>query len=420
MKNTTLILKYLYNLERFGIKLGLEEITKLAAALGNPQNNFKCIHIAGTNGKGSVACFLASILQAAGFKVGLYTSPHLIRFNERIKVNDKNINDEKLAELTIFIKQKVEAENIQTTFFEFTTALAFLYFSQQGVDYAVIETGMGGRLDATNIINPELSVITNISLDHTQHLGSTKKLIAREKAGIIKKDSVVITAETDPLIRRIFKEVCDGKKSQFIVLDKELKYQLSSCDFSGQKFVTTGIINNLFEIRMLGEHQLHNASLAILAANLLKIPVAIIKQGLKEAFWSGRLEVIKNRPLIIVDGTHNIAGMKKLVGFLKKQALPKNKILLIGMSKDKEHKEMLRLIIPLFDQIVISQGNYKPAEINLLESIIRPYSKPVFTFADIKEAIKKVQHLATSDDFILITGSLYLVGDVLGHRNLFK
>src|SRR3989344_2116826 len=182
-------LDYLYNLERFGIKLGLEAINDLLQLLDNPQNKFRSIHIAGTNGKGSVSAYLAAILSQAGYKVGWYTSPHLIRFNERIRVDGKEIEDEELARLTKSIKDKAGKNNLSPTFFEFTTALAFLYFAEQKVDWAVIEAGMGGRLDATNVLKPEVSVITGISFDNQKYLGDTLEKIAGEKAGIIKEDS---------------------------------------------------------------------------------------------------------------------------------------------------------------------------------------------------------------------------------------
>ena len=198
----------MYSLERFGMKLGLDVITDLLQHLGNPHLQFKSIHVAGTNGKGSTCSFLASILQEAGYKTALYTSPHLVKFNERIKVNGNDISDQYLASLAKKIKKTAEQHKIELTFFEFTTALAFLYFARQKVDIVVVETGMGGRLDATNVLHPLLSVITNISFDHQKHLGDTLEKIAWEKAGIIKKDGIIVTAERNPAVLEVFREEC--------------------------------------------------------------------------------------------------------------------------------------------------------------------------------------------------------------------
>ena len=242
-----LTLDYLYNLERFGIKLGLEAITELLGLLDNPQKKFKSVHIAGTNGKGSVSAYLAAILQEASYKVGWYTSPHLIKFNERIRVDGKAIENRELVRLTELIKEKVEGK-IQPTFFEFTTALAFLYFAEQKVDFAVVEVGMGGRLDATNVLNPEVAVITNISFDHQKHLGNTLEKIAGEKAGIIKENGKVVVGKRDIGLVKLFKEKCEEKKSTLFLAGKEQ-----------------------IETPLLGRHQQENANTAITSPKILKI-----------------------------------------------------------------------------------------------------------------------------------------------------
>ena len=379
------VLDYLYGLTRFGIKLGLDEIIKLVGALENPQNKFKSIHIAGTNGKGSTACFIATNLQSAGYKVGLYTSPHLIRFNERIKINNKEISDSELVRLTKKLKVIVEKEKIQTTFFEFTTALAFEYFAEQKVDFAIIETGLGGRLDATNILRPEISVITNISIDHTKHLGKTKLKIASEKAGIIKEKSIVVTAETDKRVIKKFKEICNEKKSEFYVLDHELKAKINRSDFESQLFTVSGLINTAFEIKQLGECQIKNALLSLLVADLLNIPLGAMKEGLRKSFWKGRLEIIQKDPLVIVDGAHNVEGMKSLVQFIK--PIKCKKVLLLGTAEDKEISKMLKLIVPLVEKVVLTQGNFKPASLKLLEKEVKKYNKEVYLCPDIRKPL---------------------------------
>ncbi len=430
------ILKYLYSLERFGIKLGLEVMQKLTKALGHPERKFKSIHIAGTNGKGSTAAFLASILQEAGYKTGLYTSPHLVRFNERIKSNGRDISDREILALTEFIKKTAEENDLQPTFFEFTTALAFLHFARKKVDFAVIETGMGGRLDATNVITPEISIITSIGLEHTQYLGNTLLKIAAEKAGIIKKGVPAIIAEENPRLIRFFRKACTQKKATVHMLDKEIHYSRERWGLDGQSFSASfmtgknpgagGAVKSLFYIPLLGQHQLRNAAAAMLAASYLGMPLEKIRAGLAKTYWPGRLEVIRRKPLIIVDGAHNAAGMRTVRDFLNSlpQPLPP-KVLLLGIAKDKAIEEMVSCIAPGAKSIIISQGNYKPADMDVIERACRKHSAAgsavkILRIADVKEAIIKALEETGKDGLLLVTGSLYFVGDVLKHRRLLS
>ncbi|HLD73216.1 MAG TPA: folylpolyglutamate synthase/dihydrofolate synthase family protein [Candidatus Nanoarchaeia archaeon] len=426
------ILDYLYGLNQFGVKLRLEEMEKLVKALDNPQDKFKSVHVAGTNGKGSTCAFLASILEQAGFKVGLNTSPHLVRFNERIKINGKNISNQKLGELTTVIKEKVENNQISTTFFEFTTALAFLYFAQEKVDYAVVEVGMGGRLDATNVLLPEVSIITSIDLDHTGNLGETKELIAKEKAGIIKEGKLVITAETDPEIITLFQEICRERKTSLLVLDEVLKIEKIKSNLKSQTFRMSGIISETFRIKLLGDYQLRNASLAVLIASQLGIPLDKIKLGLKKAVWSGRLEIIRKDPLVIVDGSHNPQGFNTLKSFLDKNILnkddPKKIILVLGVAKDKKWEEMLPLIVPLAEQVMVTEGNFKPTPVEILAeetlkshpATINESNNKVKIIKKSWEAVQEALKLAEKEDLVLIAGSLYLAGDVLKYKSKIR
>lgn len=397
---------------------------KLVQALDHPQDQFKSVHVTGTNGKGSTCAFLASILEQAGYKVGLNTSPHLVRFNERIKINGKNITNIKLIELTKLIKEKVEKDNISTTFFEFTTALAFLYFAQEKVDYAVVEVGMGGRLDATNVILPEISIITSIDLDHTGNLGETKELIAREKAGIIKEGRPVITAETDPKIIALFGEICKDRKTSLLILDEVLKIERIKSDLNGQTFRINGLIKDTFKIRLLGEYQLRNASLAILAAYQLGIPLDKIKLGLKKAVWPGRLEILRKEPLVIVDGSHNPQGFNTLKEFLSGPDLKGKKIILVlGVAKDKKREEMLPLIVPLAKQVIITEGNFKPTPAEVLAEEVARYTineTPIKIIKNSWEAVQEALKIADKEDLVLVAGSLYLAGDVLKYRRLLS
>ena len=378
-------LNYLYNLERFGIKLGLEAIMELLELLGNPQNKFKSVHIAGTNGKGSISAYLAAILQEAGYRVGWYTSPHLIKFNERIRVDGKEIGDEELVRLTELIKEKVEGK-IQPTFFEFTTALAFLYFAEQKVDFAVVEVGMGGRLDATNVLQPEVSVITNISFDHQKHLGDTLEKIAGEKAGIIKENGKVVVGKRDIGLVKLFKEKCEEKKSTLFLAGKEQ-----------------------IETPLLGRHQQENANTAITAARVLKIDEKIIKQGIAKTRWPGRLEYISKN--ILMDCAHNVAGMEALREYVWE--LKNRKVLVLAMAEDKEIDKMVGLIAPLFKEVIITRGNYKPAETGRIAVEVRKYVFNVKEIPKVEEAINSALKSASSEELILITGSIYMVGDAL-------
>ena len=377
-------LDYLYGLTRFGMKLGLEVITKLLNELDNPQFKFKSIHLAGTNGKGSVAAYLNSILQEAGYKVGMYTSPHLVKFNERIKINNQEISDEELIKLTELIKSKESA----ATFFEFTTALAFLYFAEKKVDFVIAETGMGGRLDATNVLKPEISVITNISFDHQKHLGDSLEEIAYEKACIIKEISKVVLGEDN--FKEVFEKKCEENNSKlFVAEEQEIKTPL------------------------LGEHQQENANTAVKVAKLLRIPNETIKLGIENTLWPGRLQYISKN--ILIDCAHNVAGIKKLREFVLK--LANRKVLVLGMAEDKEIAEMVRLIAPLFEKVIITQGNYKPAATNVIAEEVRKYVNDIKEIINVKEAMEEANDSIKENELILVCGSIYLVGDVLAIQN---
>ena len=376
---------WLYNLTRFGIKPGLDVIRELLDKLENPHHKFKSVQIAGTNGKGSVASFMATALQEAGYKVGLYTSPHLIRFNERIKINSEDIPSEVLIEYIENIKETYSEANLQPTFFEFTTALAFQYFADECVDIAIVETGFGGRLDATSILNPVLGVITNIGLDHTKYLGDTKEQIAWDKCGIIKEGMTVVTGEKDSAILNVIRKEC---KENRLLIAKETK-------------------SPPLEISLLGKHQQDNAKTAYIALRQLNIPEDAIIQGFKKTTWPGRLQYI--RPNVLVDGAHNLAGIQSLVEYLG--TIPRKKVLVLGIAEDKPIKEFITLLAPLFEHIIITEGNYKPTRTSIIAAEVKKYTENVHECPDIQKAITTAQQL--TDDLIVITGSLYLIGDVL-------
>ncbi len=410
--------EYLFNLQHFGIKLGIDRMEKFCELLGHPEKKFKIIHVAGTNGKGSVCSMLASILQAAGYKVGLYTSPHLEAFNERIKINGEEISDNELKRLTLEIKNTVA--DSETTFFEFTTAVAFSYFAEQKVDYVILEVGLGGRLDATNVVTPIVSVITSIDFDHTKILGETLEEIALEKAGIIKENVPVVCGENNSDLQELFRNVCLENNSELFFVDKE--YKLIDSTLSGQCFLTGG---NEYNLSLLGEHQIENALTTIKTVEILKkqgvqISIEAVKQGLKLVKWDGRLQVYSQKPLIIFDGAHNPSGIKALDQFLASHNdelflhLGKNRksVCIIGISSGKDVGWMLKKLSSYFNHIIITQASHRGIPKEELFAI----AKPLFSQVEVCEFDKAVllaRKIVGHDGFILVTGSLYLVGDIL-------
>ena len=367
------ILQYLYGLERFGIKLGLEVIEQLLNTLDNPHYQFKSIHVVGTCGKGSTAAFLAKILQEAGYNVGLYTSPHLVRFNERIQINRREISDQELIALTQEIKQELDI--LQPTFFEFTTALAFLYFARKKVDIAIIEAGMGAKLDATNVITPELTILTNVDFDHMAYLGTTLSQIAEDKAAAIKPNVPVVSMEKNKVMVDYFEKVCHERNTTLHHIKDHNLHPLNS-SLQGQEF---RFDQQLFATTMIGRHQLDNASTAILAAIILQnrwlITPEAIRRGIAATSWSGRLDILSRQPFIIIDGAHNVVEMTAIADFIT--TIPHRKALLLAIAKDKDIPALVRLIVPLFQQVIISQGNFKPAPTALIAREAKKYTAQI-------------------------------------------
>lgn len=413
------VLNYIYGLEKFGIKLGLDNITALLNLLDNPQNSYKTIHIAGTNGKGSVTAMCASILQEAGYEVGRYTSPHVVNFRERIQVNGREISRKEVVEYFLKIKNysdKLAKKGIQVTYFEFLTAMAFLYFKDKKVDFAIIEVGLGGRLDATNVINPLVSIITNIGLEHTEYLGNNIIQIAKEKAGIIKESSVLVTADSDKNIEKLFRKICAKKKTRFISITDQYKYSNYSSKLSCQRFRVKGKFDKYnIKIKLLGKHQVTNSMTTMAAIEALRNYGIGIKRnqiinGLRKTIWFGRLEIMQKKPLTIIDCAHNPHGMKTLVDFIR-ELKPKRLVLVLGIASDKNIKEMIRLIVPLVDKLIITKAKYRGADTRILKKIAEKYVKNIVIIDDVVKAVKKALNTAKKDDMILITGSIYMVSE---------
>ncbi len=372
-------LTYLASLEKFGINLGLERITRLLNGLGDPQRKFPSLHVTGTNGKGSTCAMIASILKEAGYQAGLYTSPHLLSFNERIQINGRDIPNKDFTEGISLIRHVTRRLADSPTVFETLTALAFWYFAKKEVDYAVVEVGMGGRLDATNVLTPLVSVITNVALEHTAVLGNTLAKIAAEKAAIIKPGVPVVTAETKPEALRV------------------MKYQ---ADKNGSVLVQVGSRGEGFKTGLIGEHQKLNAACAVAAVRLagIKAGKAAVLRGLKKVEWPGRFQVVRRRPLTILDGAHNPAGAQVLVETLKQKYPGRKFVFVIGVQKDKDAPPMLGEFGKVAREIIVTRSTSKTA------SDLVGGKKPV--------SLKQALRLSAGRDRV-ITGSLYLVADAL-------
>ena len=415
------ILDWLYSFEKFGMKLGLERINHIAKELGNPHLNYKVIHVGGTNGKGSVCKFLESILTRAGFKVGVYTSPHLQHISERITVNKKMIKEDELVNQVEKIKPIIEdmMKKGQTpTFFEVFTGIAFQFFADCKVDFAVIEVGLGGRFDATNIVTPEVSVITNISFEHQNVLGKTVEKIAFEKAGIIKKDVPVVTAAKEGALKVISKVAKEN--NSYIEIIKNSNWKRLDFDSLSQDFLIEGFLDS-YKVRtsLMGKIQGENIALAIGAIEFLKnkkfeISNKAIIEGIKNTVNPGRVEVISYNPTIVLDGAHNIDSIKLLSDTIKNDFEFDRLILVIGILSDKDVKEMLDLIIPLSDFIVVTKSQNKRACSTVeLRKIIEDLNlhKPIVVKETIENAINYCKSISKENDLICITGSLFTVGE---------
>jgi dihydrofolate synthase / folylpolyglutamate synthase len=406
-------LNSMYGLKRFGIKLGLSTIKNILSSLGNPQNNYSCIHVAGTNGKGSVASALASILQEAGYKTGLFTSPHLVTFNERIRINNRMISNKNVIESYKAVKDVHKGER-EPTFFEFSTAMALYEFSREKVDWAVIETGMGGRLDATNIIRPAVSVITNISIEHKAYLGNTIEKIAGEKGGIIKKSVPVITGAKQKNAVAVLKNIASKKRAPFYLYGKDFKTRRNKGEF----FTYYGIQNVWPGMRtgLAGSHQIENAALVLAACEVLgwkiDLPVEHIRNGLLKNNWPGRLEVVSTSPYIILDGAHNIGASRTLSRFLLEKFKGRKITVVTGMLDDKPYSAMLKNILSVANRAVLTKPIIERAlEPEKLYEASKGIIKNIKIISDVKGAIDYAVRTASKNEVICITGSLYVVGE---------
>ncbi len=410
-------LNYIYSLQKFGIKFGLSKTEDILKAFGDPHKQKTYVHIAGTNGKGSVAAFIASVLKEAGYKVGLYTSPHLVRFTERFRINGEEIEKEEAAELIFELKKSFSPKE-PPTFFEAATAMAIIYFARHETDIDIMEVGMGGRLDATNVIHPVVSVITNIGLDHQQYLGPRLIDIAKEKAGIIKNGVDLVTGVTQPALACFFKEVASSKDAPFFRVGTDIRYRNRNgfVDYYGIKATFKGL-----KTEMDGLFQARNVAISLGVVELLRekgfrIEDKCIYHGIKKTFWPGRMHTVSDSPLIILDGAHNCYAMRMLSKSIKQRYPDKKLILVLGIMKDKDIKSILGAIVPKSDYVIYTRPVYsRAAEPELLRSYAVRFNKKGEVIPRLTDALERAKDIATPNDLILVTGSLFTVGEALSY-----
>ena len=403
-------LAYLYSLQFFGIKLGLDNIRELLSRVGNPQESLRIVHIAGTNGKGSTAAALANIFHAANIPAGLYTSPHLHSFTERIRIDTRQISEAEAVELIEELRPHAEA--LRATFFEMTTAMALLCFQQRGVHWAILETGLGGRLDATNVVIPDLCLITPIALDHTAHLGPKLTDVATEKAGILKTGVAAISAAQDVAVAQVLSQRAGQLSAPLLQFGDDYH-----CRSGVDTFAVSGpdLFLDKVNPRLSGMHQQQNLSLAAAAASLLtqqgvEISSDEIRKGLETVRWPGRLEWLSGQ--ILLDGAHNPAGAKQLAIYLQQQQLD-NLHLVVGCKADKQSAELLSELLPFVSRAYVTRPPVDDAvPLEKMAQRIRESGIVADEYSDPIMAVQAALENRSVEDTILVAGSLFLVAVV--------
>ena len=405
-------------------KFNLNRMKLFLNYIGNPQQEFKSIHVAGTKGKGSTSMMLASVLTEAKFKTGLYTSPHMIEFTERIRIGDKQISHKSIIniinELEPIIKQIPEL-----TTFEITTGMAFKYFADQKVNFAVVEVGMGGRFDATNTLNPEISIITAISHDHTRILGKTLRKIAFEKAGIIKPNVPVVVAKQKASPKKVIIELAREKKARLVYVPDKYQTESKSYSLAGQSFDIRTDGRNVLTIQMplLGDHQIDNAATAFTCLEELRtmgyrITNKEIQAGFQKIKWPGRFEIVNKKPLVIVDGAHNSDSFNKLKTTLQKYLPFHEKIMIFGVSEDKDVFQMLKTMQPILKMLIITKSDHPRAmELDLIKEHSEKLGIPSKIIPRMEDSIGEAYFHSDKETVIIATGSIFIAGAV---KNILK
>jgi dihydrofolate synthase/folylpolyglutamate synthase len=402
---------YMQRLNRFGMKLGLERVERLLGLLGNPQKSFRSILVGGTSGKGSTTVMIGSMLRAAGHRTGVFVKPHLSDFRERISVDGKMIPESDFVRLVGKIKpfaERMRSEGESPTFFEFITAVAFEYFRERRVQFAAVEVGLGGRLDATNTLNPDVCIITHVSLEHTDILGDTVEKIAREKAGIIKRGCVLVTADKNKEVLHLLEKTCAERGAKFLRAP-EIRNAKSTAE--GNEFVFE---NEKIFVALAGRYQLENISCALAAIRSLgdKIPAKAIKKGLEKTRWPGRFELVSVHPKVLLDGAKDVASTRSLVDSL--DLIKHEKLYTVfGASDDKLVPEMLRELADVTDVFIFTRHRVlnRGVEPSELARCAGKHDKKFMVVNDVRDAVRKAMKLACKGDLVLVTGSLFTVGE---------
>lgn len=414
MKDYNETLNYLYGLESFGIVLGLDNVRWILGLLGDPQDSFKAIHIAGTNGKGSVASMVSTTLLLAGHRTGAYTSPHLVSFTERITVDGVPVPEGEVVRLTRTIKSRIDEQEKKRpfTFFDFTTALAFEYFREKGVEVAVVEVGLGGRLDSTNVVEPLVSVITNVDLDHQEYLGNTIEEIAGEKAGIIKDGVPVVTGAKGSALG-VLRNAASGR-TRLYVLGEDFAFAKKGEQLMSYKGIASSF--DALSIGLPGDHQLFNASLAVcaleaLASRGVAVDKRDIERGLATTRWPGRLELIpatRTRAAILLDGAHNPDGARTLAAFLGAHFEDKKKVLVFGVMKDKDFPRMLAELLPVVHHVILTRPGIARAA---LPADVKACAPDAVVTDSVRDALERAFEDTDLTGLVVVAGSFYTIGE---------
>jgi len=409
-------LEYISSVSWKGSRPGLERITRLMKLLGNPQDQLKFIHIGGTNGKGSTAAFLSNILRRAGYKTGLFISPFIERFNERMQINNECISDEELAQITTFVKPYSDSMEDAPTEFELITAIAFIYFINNNCDIVVLEVGMGGEFDATNIINaPELAILTSIGLDHMDYLGDTIEKIAQTKAGIIKENCDVVLYKQSEEVQAVIEARCREQGARLYISEPE-ELKLTDADIFHQTFASP---YGELTVTLPAQYQKNNLAAVLKSVEVLRnknytISSRNITDGLLDTRWPGRFEILRERPLFIADGAHNPQGMEAAVKSLKALFPGKKIILLLGILSDKDYRQMLDMILPLAKAVVCtSPPSPRALSAQMLKTeVMKRADVDAVAAENIRDAVNAALRTAAPEDIICAIGSLYMIGEI--------
>ncbi len=427
-------LAYLENLSVFGIRLGLERIRRLLSLLEEPQNRYRTVHVTGTNGKGSVCAMVAGILRNSSIRTGLYISPHLVSYTERIQVDGQPISEQEFADclgkVKVYVDQMEEEGAECPTQFEVLTAVAFLYFAMRHVEYAVIEVGLGGLLDSTNVIRPEVSVITNVAFEHADKCGGTLEGIAHHKAGIIKEGVPVVTGAGGDALGIIRREA-ELHHADIFVEGEDFQSKVLAFDSRMQKLEFTshliGRVGKEYELSLLGEHQVQNSAIALMAAVVLhhqdrRVTPETIRKALRVVSWPGRFELVKaGSQEILLDGAHNPAGMESLRRSLDRYFPAKPRVFLLGILRDKEIGKMLETLIREEDVVIVTEPfSERAASVEDVAAMARRQSHDVEAYAGMEDALKRAMELAGGNYLLVAAGSLYLIGSLRAHILLRK